>query len=204
VAVVVGVVVPHVVSVNAAATRQWRKTQSPPAPLEVKAGLIRQYSVNYGIRTFVETGTFFGDMLDALRDDFDLLTSIELEPDLAAKARERFRDLPKIRVVQGDSGLRLTEAVAALEEPAIFWLDAHYSGGVTAAGESETPITAELNGLFAARLLNHVILIDDARLFGNAPDYPSLREINDLVSMHRPGWTMSVETDIIRIETGKN
>lgn len=189
---------------EAAAMRQWRKTQRPPAPLEVKAGLVRQYSANYGIRTFIETGTFFGDMLAALQNDFDRLTSIELEANLAAKARARFRDQPKIRILQGDSSVRLTEVIATLEEPSIFWLDAHYSGGVTTAGESETPIIAELNNLFAARLLNHVILIDDARLFGNASDYPSLHEISRLVLSHRPGWTMSVETDIIRIEPREN
>ena len=182
------------------AWRQWRKTQMPPAPLALKAQIIRSYANKYGTRVFVETGTFFGDMLTALRDDFDALTSIELDVTLGAKARKRFHDEPKIRIIQGDSACKLPDVVAALDQPALFWLDGHFSGGVTAKGKADTPIVAELTTLFSAKPINHVILIDDARLFGIALDYPSIAAINELVQTHRPGWKMNVETDIIRLE----
>ena len=188
---------------EASALHQWRKSQRPPAPLAVKAEIIRQFAAKYGLRIFIETGTFFGDMLADLQNNFDQLTSIELDLSLAAKARQRFHHEAKIRILQGDSGLKLAEEITALEQPALFWLDAHFSGGVTAAGDSDTPILAELHDIFAAPLLEHVILIDDARLFGTAPDYPSLPQINELVLSHRPGWIVTVETDIIRIEPGK-
>jgi hypothetical protein len=185
-----------------AALRQWRKTARPPAPLELKAQIIRDYAAKYHIRTFIETGAFFGDMIDTLQDHFDALTTIELDSKLAAKAKQRFKDSPKIRVVQGDSGRRLPEILTTFNEPALFWLDGHYSGGVTAKGDVDTPIVAELTHLFSAEPRNHVILIDDARLFGTASDYPSIAKIDSLLKTHRPGWKMSIETDIIRLEPG--
>jgi hypothetical protein len=185
---------------RSAALRQWRKTQKPPAPFELKAQIIRDYAAKYQIRTFVETGAFFGDMIDMLQDHFDALTTIELDSKLAAKVKQRFKDSPKIRVVQGDSGQKLPEILTTLNERALFWLDGHYSGGVTAKGDVDTPIVAELTHLFSAETRDHVILIDDARLFGRAFDYPPLAKVDNLLKTHRPGWQMSVETDIIRLQ----
>ena len=45
----------------------------------------------------------------------------------------------------------------------------------------------------------NMILIDDARLFDGAGEYPSLAEVRAWVERHRPGAEWSVETDIIRI-----
>jgi len=187
-------------SFRRAALRQWRRTARPPAPLEVKAQIIRHYAAKYGLRNFIETGTFFGDMLAALRNDFDALTTIELDVALAARATQRFAEEPKITVIQGDSARVLPALLATLKQPALFWLDGHFSGGVTAKGETDTPIIAELNHLFAAAQRDHVVLIDDARLFGSATEYPSLDAIETLVRTHRAEWAMTVETDLIRLE----
>lgn len=181
------------------AMRQWRRTQKPPAPLEVKAQIIREYASRHGLRIFIETGTFFGDILAALRDDFDQLITIELDAALAARATKRFASDSKITIIQGDSARSLPAVLGTLDQPALFWLDGHFSGGVTAKGDAETPIIAELKHLFAAPPRDHVVLIDDARLFGSGPGYPPLAEIETLLHAHRPEWTMQVETDIIRL-----
>lgn len=182
------------------ALRQWRATHKPPAPLELKAQFIREHATKHKVRAFVETGTFFGDMLATLYDDFDALTTIELDVTLAEKAKARFRNQSKITVLQGDSGGKLPEVLERLDQPALFWLDGHFSGGVTAKANVDTPVVAELTNLFSAVPLRHAILIDDARLFGTAPDYPSLSAIELLVGASRPGWSMKVELDIICIE----
>jgi len=168
----------------------------------VKAQIIRAYANKYRTRIFVETGTFFGDMLAALRDDFDRLITIELDPALAEKARQRFRDELKIRIIEGDSAVRLPEVVAELDRTALFWLDGHFSGGVTAKGNVDTPIIAELTAWLSAEAIKHVILIDDARLFGIARDYPSISAIEELVQSYQAPCKMSVEMDIVRLEPG--
>jgi hypothetical protein len=44
-----------------------------------------------------------------------------------------------------------------------------------------------------------VIIIDDARCFGRDRDYPSIRELSDLVRSKRPDVDIEVQSDSIRI-----
>jgi len=76
---------------------------------------------------FVETGTYLGEMINAQEGNFDRLLTVELDPELYRKAVRRFRRLAQVSVFQGDSSVELPKMVAAVNEPAIFWLDAHYS-----------------------------------------------------------------------------
>ena len=50
------------------------------------------------------------------------------------------RDGRRAEILQGDSTDVLPEVVEKMDEPTLFWLDGHYSGGITASGEQETPI----------------------------------------------------------------
>ena len=52
--------------------RQWlRKGKPVPAPHPVKQRIVKEYAARYGSRTFVETGTYKGDMVYAVRRAFD-------------------------------------------------------------------------------------------------------------------------------------
>ena len=102
--------------------------------------------------------------------------SIPSSPPLA---RLRFRDNRHVRLIEGDSGARLPAVVAALKRPALFYLDAHYSGLGTGKGEIETPISAEIDILLQRAPAGSVVAIDDARCFGTAPDYPPLAQFID-------------------------
>jgi hypothetical protein len=48
----------------------------------------------------------------------------------------------------------------------MFWLDAHYSSRDTAKGEVSVPLLDELQVIASHPIKDHVILIDDYRLFG--------------------------------------
>lgn len=168
-----------------------------PAPHCVKEAVVLRYQKKTGIRAFVETGTYLGDMVHALRWWFDRLSTIELDAQLAARARERFATVPQIAVVHGDSAQVLPNIVAALTSPAIFWLDGHYSGGITAKGATETPIMRELEIILEHRF-EHIVLIDDARLFDGTHDYPRLEEVRAFTRARRPGWEIQVADDVIR------
>jgi hypothetical protein len=80
-------------------------------------------------------------MLALLQDDFDALITIELDAELAAKAKQRFQTVPKIEVLLGDSGQKLPELLVSLHQPVVFWLDGHFSGGVTAKGNVDTRLS---------------------------------------------------------------
>lgn len=125
---------------------------------------------------FVETGTYRGDTAAWAAEHFDRVTTIELSPEFCVAAQARFREQPRVRVLGGDSATVLRETLAALPGPACFWLDAHWSGLDTAGRETECPLLGEL-ALLNATPHTHVILVDDARLFGAPPPHPHRAEL---------------------------
>lgn len=169
---------------------------NPPHP--IKQRMVRKYQRASGAKVLVETGTYLGEMVEAQLRHFDLIYSIELSGTLYERARSRFSGSSKVRLVQGDSGVRLPEIVNALDQKAVFWLDGHYSGGITAQAEKDCPVVLELYAILASRL-DHTILIDDARLFDGTNDYPTLQEIDALLRQHEVRYTLNIEADIIVI-----
>jgi hypothetical protein len=147
----------------------------------------------------IETGTYYGDMVFAQKDSFDRVYSIELGMDLWEAARQRFGDFPHVEILQGDSGTVLKGLVPRLDGPGLFWLDGHYSGGVTAKGEKVSPIFEELDVILDSRRIPHVLLIDDARLFTGDGDYPGIDAVRQYVQSKDPSYRMDVRDDIIRL-----
>ena len=87
----------------------------------------------------VEIGTYYGDMVDAMKDVFVQLYSIELSTELYKKAKKRFKAEKRIGLICGDRDLELMNIMNKIDQAALFWLDEHYSAGVTAKGEKDTP-----------------------------------------------------------------
>ena len=178
--------------------KDWQRAGRPvPPPHVVKQLVIREYQARYSIGTLVETGTFLGEMVIAQRDNFGKIISIELSQALYQNAVRMFHSYPHIQILQGDSGEVLEAVVPALAERALFWLDGHYSGGVTARGKRQCPILQELEAIFRGNS-DHVLLIDDARCFTGAGDYPTVQELSDFVKARNANYTVEVEDDIIR------
>jgi hypothetical protein len=138
-------------------------------------------------------------MLEAVRPDFKELYSIELDCELHKRAAQRFARRGNVTLLCGDSGTELPKLLDRISTPTLFWLDGHYSAGITARGDKDTPVLAELEAIARHPVHGHVILIDDARCFDGSHDYPSLREIHDRASRHWPDHTFEVRDDIIRI-----
>jgi len=163
---------------------------------KIKQNTIEEFQKKCGYNVLIETGTFLGDMVEAQRNNFKKIFSIELQYDLAKKAGERFKDVGHIKILQGDSGELLRTILKEVNEPAIFWLDAHYSGGLTAKGDKECPIYQEIDAIFATKE-NHFLLIDDARLFNGKGDYPTIDQLTKYIQDKDPRYKVSVDNDII-------
>jgi len=146
-----------------------------------KQALISETQKAYGLQTFVETGTNEGDMVAAIQDCFNSVYSVELDLNLFKRARERFLAKKHIKIFQGDSAKVLPQILKEVSAPCLFWLDAHYSGGVTAKGSTETPIHQEIDEILRHPIQGHLILIDDAWCFGTMKDYPSVKELKQFV-----------------------
>lgn len=178
---------------------QWRLAGRPiPPPPFVKQAIVKDYQRRFDLRVFVETGTFAGDMIDALKQRFQRIVSIELDPGWHARAVERFRSDTHVSLLQGDSGVRLKEVLASLTEPALFWLDAHYSGPITARGVVDSPIAQELAALRAHPVKGHVVLIDDMRDFTGRDGYPTVDELVAWIRDGDPTAIVEVKDDVLR------
>lgn len=182
-----------------AEVRQWEVRGRPcPPPHLVKQGVLKAYAQEYDLRIFVETGTYLGDMVEAMKRSFERIYSIELSEELFLAARERFSRDKHVQIIHGDSARELGKIVQGINQPALFWLDGHYSAGVTARGQKETPILEELHGILHEVKLKHVVIIDDARCFGAAEGYPTIEELIEFIQCQRADYSVAVEDDIIR------
>ena len=147
----------------------------------------------------VETGTAYGEMIDFLKDKFTEIHSIELGQSFYNGAVMRFINNPHIHLHFGDSGQVLGRVLKSIDKPVVFWLDAHYSGGWTAKGSKDTPIMDELAAIYKSGL-QHVILIDDSRLFGTDMAYPTRAEVTAFVLGKNPAAVIEwLPEDIIAI-----
>jgi len=169
----------------------------PPAPY--KRAVIKHYARKFRLESLVETGTYLGDTAWWLKDEFKQIYSIELDEALYQKAGRRLSGLNQVVLLKGDSSSVLPGLLSGLKAPCLFWLDAHYSGLGTARGEIDTPVLTEVKAIFGNGGLDHVLLIDDARLFDGTNGYPSLTALENKLREFRPGWTFEVKDDIIRI-----
>jgi hypothetical protein len=179
--------------------QRWQLNGRPlPPPALYKQKLVQEYGRRYALQTLVETGTAQGKMIRACQDHFQRIISIELDPHLHRQAQAQFAASPHITLLQGDSGHVLAQVLAALSEPALFWLDAHAMvGGIRPP--QVTPILQELDHLLAHPLSSHVILIDDARLFIEKSAYPSIPQVQSTIEKSNPALSVTVKDDVIRI-----
>lgn len=133
--------------------------------------IVTELARHAGCTAFVETGTYRGDTTRWAATEFEAVHTIEWSKDLFELHSDELKSIPCVTPHQGDSKDVLPEVVADLgAQRALYWLDGHWSGGITAGEGDECPVMNEL-----ACLRNRpqdVILIDDARFFLSAPPRP--------------------------------
>lgn len=181
-------------------TRSWMaRSFEAPSPNWIKRRVLLRNGIRGG--TWIETGTYFGDTTMLMARRGHRVVSIEPEPTLHARARQRFASMPHVEILLGESERVFPEVTARLEGNATFWLDGHYSGGGTHEAGSDTPIRIEL-GEIARRLpaLGRVcVMVDDLRCFmpgtPGGEDYPSLDWLIDWCRAN--GLTWHIEHDML-------
>jgi hypothetical protein len=175
---------------------QWERNHDGPYPHLLKQRTVQHYAAASGARVFVETGTWYGIMLQACLGYFDRLVSIELEPHFFRRAQTFFKSHSNVTLLHGDSAELLPKLLATIQCPCLFWLDAHYSGGLTGKAELETPIRRELEAILS-HSHRHTILIDDANSFDGTHDYPEIMWIEK--AARKKGYSVSLSDNIIRL-----
>jgi hypothetical protein len=116
--------------------------------------------------TFIETGTYMGDTTFNMINNFENIYSIELSEKFAIKAKRRFGNNNRIKIIQGDSVNVLKDLSTEVIGNVFFWLDGHWSGGDTARGSLDCPLLQEIKIINEQYRGKCIIAIDDVRLFG--------------------------------------
>ena len=176
---------------------EWTLRGKPvPPPAVVKQRTVKHYQKKFGPRIFIETGTYLGDMVAAVAARFTETYSIELSLELCDRAQDRFATRDDVHILHGDSSDVLPLILKKISEPCVFWLDGHFSGGITAQGKLDFPILQELEHIRRHPIKTHVILIDDARLF--VPPAPAKEQIIEHLRDINPAYVIEDRDDIIR------
>lgn len=168
--------------------------------------LMLHLAAEYSLDTFIETGTYRARTAVWASSHFDSVVTIERCRELYEATRAKYQGIQNIDFLFGDSRCLLPEAVSQLQGPAIFWLDAHWSGGETWGKDDECPVLDEIRSITNSEFA-HLLFIDDARLFLAPPplplaidQWPSLdRVILALKSGTREYYMVVVEDVIVAV-----
>lgn len=130
------------------------------------ASLSRRAFEKYPNKYLIESGTYLGDGIkDALDNKFSQVISFEIQLALCKAAKERFKDHKNVEIICGSSASMLYDHIKDIKEPITFWLDGHYSAGVTGFdADYVNPLIQELTQIAKHPVKSHTILIDDRRL----------------------------------------
>ncbi len=155
----------------------------------------KEVFAKYPNKYFVESGSYLGDGIQmALEVGFPQIYSVELAEHLYKGVCERFSEQFNVVVLLGNSIQIFPEILKAIDSPATFWLDGHYSWGNTAKGDTNSPILQELEAIGRHHIKNHTILIDDIRQCGTIEfDFVELEEIIQKVLEINPRYSISFE-----------
>lgn len=165
--------------------------------------IVLKLGKEFNIDSFIETGTYHGGTSLWASEHFNSVTTIEASKELHAEAKKNLTGVSNISLLFGSSKILLSEALASSSGPALFWLDAHYSGGATFGSDDECPLVEELLQI-AKSSQDHFILIDDARLFLSPPylghdvtQWPSIDVICNLLQQGKYKKYIAVFEDVI-------
>ncbi len=125
----------------------------------------------YGIDKFVETGTYYGKTACWAASVFKQVITVENSAVIYENVKKTCGHIKNIKFVYGDSRTELDKIISEIDCPCIFWLDAHWSQGDTFGKKDECPLIKEIEIINNSKF-DHVILIDDARLFEYPPPSP--------------------------------
>ena len=177
----------------------WKLRGEPVrSPHLVKQRAVREYADRYQLRVLVETGTYYGEMVAAMKNRFAEIYSVEYVPELAARAQKKFAAWKHVRILEGDSQREIPALLQALRQPALFWLDAGYYGWAGLQGDRQR-LTTELEAILEHPVPGHVILMDDARGLNGQNGAPTVAELKDRIERKFSGKRVEVKHDILRI-----
>lgn len=132
----------------------------------------------YNLEIFVETGTWHGDSAIWAAAHFSKVYTIELNLPFLEEFNSLLADFDNIEPIHGNSRTELIPVISKIRRPVLFFLDAHWTGDAEQHDKiGACPVMDEINTINKLCKVNHVIIVDDARLMrGKWGDQDSIIE----------------------------
>ena len=160
-----------------------------PLGYTFKRMLLRDTAKQFRCKTFVETGTYFGETSRYMAGFVEQVLTCEPDPRLYEYNMRHNRRIRNISIWNKGSEECFEEMLRHVTGRPLFWLDGHCSGEGTACTSGGVPILHEIR-LIGKSELNGVVAIDDVRLFESSQNklggtfergYPKLEEVVELL-----------------------
>jgi hypothetical protein len=131
---------------------------------------------------FIETGTYIGQSIYNIQNLFSKLYTCEAAEDLHKAAKNLFllSKSKNIKIYLNDSRNFLKSLNKTIADNSVFFLDAHYSTGITSKEYGRCPLIDELQ-IIIKKTSNAVVVVDDIRTMNGKNGYPNLNEILDIL-----------------------
>ena len=146
-----------------------------PAITKDFLALLRDNYTKY--KSFIETGTYLGDTTFSVEPLFNIIYTIEVKENLYNDVKAKYNG-NKINFLLGDSSTVFESLLPTIKEKSIFFLDGHWSAGITGKGVKDCPLIEEITHINNLYKHEGILIIDDCRLFGKGPNNKNYDECN--------------------------
>jgi cephalosporin hydroxylase len=142
------------------------------------------------IPLYIETGTDNGDSLNkAVIAGYKEIITIDIAE--CKHTRDRCRHLTNVKFVQGSSTDVMWDLIKDVNTQIVFYLDAHLFGDQVS---HQLPLMSEIDIISKHHIKNHVIILDDVRLFETDMGLNTQNIINKLKEIN-PDYKISFADD---------
>ena len=132
----------------------------------------------YDLDIFVETGTLVGNTAKWASEHFSQVYTVECSYKFYILALDKLKGLSNVELIHGFSQYVLKGILPSLTGPVLFWLDAHWSRDLGYSNSQKVlcPVMEEIEAIGKSEF-DHVILVDDFRLFGEQAGWPTKTQV---------------------------
>ena len=174
-------------------TKWYRNHSLSPfrTPTFVKQKILLNHSINNAL--WIESGTYIGDTTGFLARNFPNVHTIEPSNECLKIAKRNLTRLKNIYFHDGTSEERLNDILKNLSGNVCFWLDGHFSDGITFCGKNHCPLFDELDIISKniSRFEKIVIFIDDVSAgFTLKESYPDINFYVDWAKKNNFNWNI--------------
>jgi hypothetical protein len=176
-----------------------------PLGYTFKRMLLRDTARQFQCKTFVETGTYFGETSRYMARFVEQVLTCEPDPRLYEHNLRRNRRVKNISIWNKGSEECFAEMLRHVTGRPLFWLDGHYSGEGTTLTSNHTPILQELSSIQATGA-GGVVAIDDVREFESLQNvlkgtfekgYPKIETVVELLRTSLPENQLTIVGDCL-------